>query len=140
MTRSKFGDTPHYFVYPFDFWEILGSFIRPEEVGTFARLCHATYAVVNRPSFWIALYKKYYKPAPGIPERLQPDCMVRARGMRAHVIRALYYTYDPFIHRMGDLRKSIFDPHILKDRICVKSWQTNYSRYVKSRQKIVPVV
>ena len=46
-----------FYVYPFDFWEILGSYIRPEEVGTFARLCHATYAVVNRPNFWLALYR-----------------------------------------------------------------------------------
>ena len=46
-----------FYVYPFDFWEILGRCIRPEEVGTFARLCHATYAVVNRPNFWLALYR-----------------------------------------------------------------------------------
>ena len=46
-----------FFVYPFDFWEILGSYVRPEEVATFARLCHATYAVVNRPNFWLALYR-----------------------------------------------------------------------------------
>ena len=57
MTKGGCSGAEQFFVYPFDFWEILGSYVRPEEVATFARLCHATYAVVNRPSFWLALYR-----------------------------------------------------------------------------------
>ena len=59
MHESRDGPSSNqlFYVYPFDFWEILGSYIRPEEVGAFARLCHATYAVVNRPNFWLALYR-----------------------------------------------------------------------------------
>ena len=41
------------------------------------------------------VHRRHFKPTPGLPERLQPDCMVRGRGLRANVIRALYHTYDP---------------------------------------------
>ncbi len=118
-----------YFYYPFDFWEILGSFILPEEVGTFARLCRDSYAVVNRPQFWVGLYERHFKPVAGMPERLRPDCMCRARGLKANVVRALYYTYDPFVERTMTLRRAICDPHVLKERICVKSWQTTGSSH-----------
>ena len=85
--------------------------------------------------------RRHFKPTPGLPERLQPDSIVRRRGLRANVIRALYHTYDPFVERIVGLRSAVFDPHVLRNLICVHAWQTSGSRsgqwklYVKFQKR-----
>lgn len=66
------------------------------------------------------MHFRFYRPADGTPEILQPACMVRRFGLRALVIRSLYFTYPPFVVRYQTRLES--DPHQLIGRLCVVAW------------------
>lgn len=125
----------NYAIIPYDFWAILSDYIHPENIGAFAGICKDTYDIVNRVHFWKKLYIDFYKPIPGIPERLRPDCMVRSHQLRRNVIRSLFYTYQPFADRLVCPQKlENENPHVLKDHIFVASWQLQIKpgRWVKA--------
>lgn len=86
--------------FPNDFWWILSEYIVPEDVGRFAMVCKATYSITGSVKFWKTFYNRYYRREIRLPIRLQPDCMARPGGLRACVIRSLYYNYTPFIQRL----------------------------------------
>lgn len=65
---------------------------------------------------------RHYKAVPNLPERLQPECMVRLYGLRACVIRALHYTYPPFVNKLKAVTTFEGDPHNLTKRQCVLMW------------------
>lgn len=109
--------------YPLDIWFIISEYICPEAVGKFARICKSAYHVTTSAKFWFHLYKSYYKFVPNLPERLQPQCMVRTYGLRACVIRTMHYTYFPLKRKIDDT--SYFrhqDPHSLVKRRCCLMW------------------
>lgn len=83
--------------YPLDIWFLISEHVRPEDVGRFAGICKSTYAVVCSAKFWFSLYKRFYKNVAELPERLQPECMVRLYGLRACVIRSLYIMHKPLV-------------------------------------------
>lgn len=89
-----------YSEYPMDFWWTLSEYIAPDDVGRFALICKATYAITGSVKFWKHLYKQYYRNDIRLPTRLQPDCMARPGGIRACVIRYLYYIYTPFLKQV----------------------------------------
>lgn len=62
----------------------------------------------------------YYKYVPNLPERLQPQCMMRQYGLRACVIRALYYNYFPLLNYLLYFRRD--RPHSLVRRKCTHMW------------------
>ena len=76
--------------------------------------------------------RRHFKPTPGLPERLQPDCIARRRGLRANVIRALYHTYDPFVERLVGLRGAVPDPHALRN---LGSNTIDFSSAIKTARK-----
>jgi len=45
-------------VYPIDLWYLIGSYIAPEDVRTFACICHDTHAVAHSARFWLSLYRR----------------------------------------------------------------------------------
>ncbi|XP_076547909.1 transmembrane protein fates-shifted isoform X1 [Osmia lignaria lignaria] len=109
--------------YPLDIWFIISEYISPEAVGKFARICRSSYHVTTTGKFWFHLYKSYYKFVPSLPERLQPQCMVRTHGLRACVIRTLHYTYFALKREVDDvsyLRQD--EPHSLVKRRCCLMW------------------
>lgn len=114
--------------YPLDVWFIISEYISPEAVGKFARICRSSYHVTTTGKFWFYLYKTYYRFVPDLPERLQPQCMVRQYGLRACVIRTLYYTYFalkrevPFTYPnyLSYIRQT--EPHSLVRRQCCLMW------------------
>ncbi|XP_015437309.1 PREDICTED: transmembrane protein 183 [Dufourea novaeangliae] len=109
--------------YPLDIWFILSEYICPEAIGKFARICRSSYHVTTTGKFWIHLYKSYYRPVAGLPERLQPQCMVRMHGLRACVIRTLHYTYFALKRELNDLSYLQQDePHSLVKRRCCLMW------------------
>lgn len=55
-----------------------------------------------------------------MPEILQPKFMVRRYGLRALVIRSLYFTYPPFVARYQ--KRSEPDINELEGRFCVVAW------------------
>ncbi|XP_019698964.1 transmembrane protein 183 isoform X2 [Harpegnathos saltator] len=111
--------------YPLDIWFIISEYIPPETVGKFARICKSSYYVTTTAKFWFHLYKVYHKYVPDLPERLQPECMMRQHGLRACVIRALHYNYFTWllqreIDDVSYLRQE--EPHSLVKRKCTHMW------------------
>ncbi|XP_075227126.1 transmembrane protein fates-shifted [Lycorma delicatula] len=108
--------------YPLDIWFLLSEYIRPEDVSTFACICRSTHHVVSTAKFWFNLYKRFYMKGPKLPERLKPECMVRHYGLRACVIRALYFMYPPFVTKAKTIMGFEADPHQLIKRQCALVW------------------
>ncbi|XP_005988507.1 transmembrane protein 183A [Latimeria chalumnae] len=86
--------------YPIDIWLLLASYIRPEDICKFALICKSAWIVTCIAAFWTRLYKRFYNVDACLPMRLQPESMQKLRGLRACVIRALYYMYEPFCSRI----------------------------------------
>lgn len=60
-----------------------------------------------------------------MPERLQPECMVRHYGLRSCVVRALFYMYPPFVARISNtdfLQVKVDAVYQLKTRQCILMW------------------
>jgi len=45
-------------VYPIDLWFLIGSYVAPEDVSTFACICHCTHVVAHSARFWLRLYRR----------------------------------------------------------------------------------
>lgn len=68
---------------------------------------------------------RYYEYVPDLPQRLQPQCMMRQHGLRSCVIRVLHYNYfTSLLQREIDdvsyLRQE--EPHSLVKRKCTHMW------------------
>ncbi|XP_049782022.1 transmembrane protein 183-like [Schistocerca cancellata] len=105
--------------YPVDLWFLISDYIEPECVGKFARLCKDSLHVVQTAQFWLSLYRRYYKPGTPLPEKLQPESMVQRYGLRARVIRALYYMHRPFTLRCASATLS---KSTVLNRKVVRQW------------------
>ncbi|XP_066999803.1 putative transmembrane protein 183BP [Anabrus simplex] len=108
--------------YPLDVWFLISEHIRPEDVATFACICKSAMHVVSTAKFWFCLYKRYYKTVPNLPERLEPECMMRLYGLRTCVIRALHYMYPPFVNKLKVVTSFEVNPHSLTKRQCILMW------------------
>ncbi|XP_046612206.1 transmembrane protein 183 isoform X1 [Neodiprion virginianus] len=109
--------------YPVDVWFLLSEYVRPEDVGRFAGICKSAYHVVKTAKFWFHMYKRFYKCMAGLPERLQPECMVRLYGLRTCVIRTLHYSYFPQRRDTQSPDASLQEePHSLLKRQCCLMW------------------
>ncbi len=69
-------------VYPYDIWESISNYIRPEDICTFSVLCRSAYAVVNKAKFWMRLYQDLYREDAPLPSHLTPDCMARRHQLK----------------------------------------------------------
>ncbi|KAM9408715.1 transmembrane protein 183A isoform 1-T1 [Pholidichthys leucotaenia] len=89
--------------YPVDIWLVLSSYIRPEDVCTFALICRNAWTVTCTAAFWTRLYRRHYRIDGGLPFCLQPDSIARMRYLRASVIRSLFHLYEPFSQRVAKI-------------------------------------
>ncbi|XP_014356900.2 putative transmembrane protein 183BP [Papilio machaon] len=125
-------------VYPEIIWYLISWYIKPEDVGSFARINKATYAITKRESFWRSFYKRYCRYHLNLPERLCLENNNKLYGLRQRVIRALYYTYNVFIMRV--IQQAVHDsqPHTLVKRRCINVWyckgSTHWSVYFKFKK------
>ncbi|XP_064160189.1 transmembrane protein 183A [Anguilla rostrata] len=99
--RKENGDCCDGEEYPVDIWLVLASYIRPEDICTFALICKNAWTVTCTAAFWTRLYRRYYSLDADLPLRLQPDCMGKMRCLRACVIRSLFHLYEPFSARIS---------------------------------------
>lgn len=109
--------------YPIDIWLVLSSYIRPEDVVTFALICKKAWTVTCTAVFWMRLYKRHYQTGTYLPVRLLPECMYRLRSLRACVIRSLFHMYEPFCSRVAknpSLPEST--PNTLLNSKCLLYW------------------
>lgn len=128
--------------YHIDIWYSISEHIRPEVVARFALICRKTAEVTQSAKFWQHLYRRCYDKdlQDQLPRRLQPECMWRLRGLRACTIRALFYMYRPFIHRIA--ASPFNDPHRVAGRRLMFSWcnknKSGWNYYFKLRAKFIP--
>lgn len=107
--------------FPSEIWILLSDYIQPENVGRYARICRTTYNIVSSQGFWRRLYRRHYDNLQhcDLPQRLQPECMSRPRGLRAAVIKMLHLTHPRFLETQSRLSSVWPDPHSLTGNICV---------------------
>ncbi|KAJ8935916.1 hypothetical protein NQ314_012584 [Rhamnusium bicolor] len=126
--------------YPIDIWFLVSEYIQPEDVGRFAGICKTSFEVVCTAKFWFSLYRRYYCNVTNMPEKLQPECLVRKYSLRTSVIRALHYMYTPFVNKLKPVLATMDKhPDILKRRQCDSLWQQKQKGqwvfYFKMREK-----
>ncbi|CAG5002596.1 unnamed protein product [Parnassius apollo] len=116
-------------VYPEIIWYLISWYIKPEDIGHFARINKSTYSITKRESFWRTLYKRHCQYHPKLPDRLCLENSYKLYGLRQRVIRALYHTYDVFVKRV--LQQAAHDcrPHQLVKRRCVNVWYCKGTTY-----------
>ena len=107
--------------FPSEIWILLSDYIQPENVGRYARICRTTYNIVSSQGFWRRLYRRHYDNLQhcDLPQRFQPECMSRPRGLRAAVIKMLHLTHPRFLETQTRLSSVWPDPHSLTGNICV---------------------
>nr|XP_019942670.1 PREDICTED: transmembrane protein 183B-like [Paralichthys olivaceus] len=89
--------------YPVDIWLVLSSYIRPEDVCTFALICRNAWTVTCTAAFWTRLYRRHYRIDVDLPFRLQPYSIDMMHRLRARVIRSLFHLYEPFSLRVSKI-------------------------------------
>lgn len=123
--------------YPEIIWYLISKYIKPEDIGNFARINKATYCVTKNKAFWLHIYKRHCERHPRLPEKLRSDSF-KAYGLRQTVIRALFHTYDIFIKRIARQATQDSRPHLLVNRKCVNVWfckgLTYWSVYFKLKK------
>ncbi|XP_027224000.1 transmembrane protein 183 isoform X1 [Penaeus vannamei] len=109
---------------PLDIWFLISEHIRPEDVGRFGAICYATFYVISTGRFWNTLYKRHHRLISQLPEELTIWNMERLRGLKANVIRALFYMYPPFHARIAGEKPLTADPTRLLRTQCVLQWHS----------------
>ncbi len=68
---------------PYDLWELISGYILPCCVGKFAAICQDSYRVIQRPAFWVKLYRDFYHFGCDLPDHLQPENILQqTHGLR----------------------------------------------------------
>ncbi|CAL1540897.1 unnamed protein product [Lymnaea stagnalis] len=110
-------------IYPADLWFLIGNYVHPEDVGRFAGICRGSYTVTNTAAFWRKIYKRYYyKGKEGLPEHVKPHSMEKLHGLRARVIRSMFFLYQPLVSRVQSRGPMEDEPHVLKGHRCLLAW------------------
>lgn len=85
--------------FPIDVWHHIGKFVAPEDVGRFAKICRQTAFVTSTRPFWSNMYIKHVDQTSQyhrVPQELRREkVLAHRKGLRAKVIRALFYTHAP---------------------------------------------
>lgn len=131
-------------VYPIDLWFLIGSYIAPEDVSRFARICRDTHFVAHSARFWLSLYHRFCHSSESLPASLQPSAVEhRPHGLRTRVIRSLFHVYLPLservLSRSTSSTSSQVDPQQLIGLRCILAWQErsakpNWKFYFKFRR------
>ncbi|XP_014675751.1 PREDICTED: transmembrane protein 183-like [Priapulus caudatus] len=109
--------------YPLDLWYVLSQYVHAEDVGHFAAICKDAYHITCTISFWICLYKRYYRPDVTLPVLLRPACLEQRYSLKTRVIRALFYLHDPLVRRTKQLTAPFeTPPHFLQGSRCMLMW------------------
>lgn len=121
-----------YRAFHYDFWQLLGDYIAPESVSTFARICRDSRRVTLGARFWNRLYLDLCTSAAArrsLPEALGPArALLQARGLKCRVVRALYHAHAPLAERAAFGWRRPADAHALKDRMCTGFRSANLSK------------
>ncbi|XP_029007771.1 transmembrane protein 183A isoform X2 [Betta splendens] len=109
--------------YPVDIWLLLSSYIRPEDVCTFALICRNAWTVTCTAVFWTRLYRRHYSSDVDLPFRLQSDSIHMMHCLRARVIRSLFHLYEPFSLRVSKVpAMPESTPTTLQNSKCLLFW------------------
>ena len=68
---------------PYDLWELISGYILPCCVGKFGAICQDSNRVIQRPAFWVKLYRDFYHFGCDLPDHLQPEKILhQTHGLR----------------------------------------------------------
>lgn len=93
-------------------------------INVLGRLCYSgnlTTSCFKQCKHKVNYSFRHYKNVPNLPARLQPECMVRHHGLKACVVRSLFYMYPPLVARVDS--QNMATPYDLKSRQCISMWQ-----------------
>ncbi|XP_067655626.1 transmembrane protein 183-like isoform X1 [Haliotis asinina] len=121
-TKSQSEGDEKGLVYPYDLWYQLSLHVHPEDVGRFAGICRTACCLVYSSAFWRNMYLRYFEKSVKLPDDLQPSNIERIRGLRARVIRSMFYLYRPLADRTTPLVPFENEPHQLQGQRCHLSW------------------
>ncbi|KAK4306296.1 hypothetical protein Pmani_021852 [Petrolisthes manimaculis] len=129
--------------YPLDIWFLISEYIMPEDAGRFACLCQATLYITTTARFWLTMYRRWYRMVPELPPHLTPWNIDSVHGLRAAVVRSLFFTYLPFTARISAEKPLTADPTILLRTQCVLQWHSKegnlhkyFFKFVQPGQRI----
>ncbi|XP_014259463.1 transmembrane protein 183 isoform X2 [Cimex lectularius] len=88
---------------PQEIWYTISGYILPMDVLSFALICKQSYFVLNMPSFWIRLYKRYSLTNARVPPKLKNDILEKTLGLKTNVVKSLFFSYPPFVNRKNKL-------------------------------------
>uniref|UniRef100_A0A0B7A6I5 Uncharacterized protein n=1 Tax=Arion vulgaris TaxID=1028688 RepID=A0A0B7A6I5_9EUPU len=121
--RSQKTTTSNGVTYPQDLWFLVSEYIQPEDIGIFCRICHGAHAVTLTATFWRRLYDRLnVKVTDSLPSHFRPHSMERLHGLRARVIRSLFYLYSTLMPRVQGRGPMEDEPHCLKGHRCLLAW------------------
>ncbi|CAG5123924.1 unnamed protein product [Candidula unifasciata] len=110
-------------VYPHDLWFLVSDYIHPEDIGRFSGICRGAYSITLTAAFWRRLYERFgVKGKDKLPEHLRPHSMERLHGLRARVIRSLFYLSPVLMSRVHNRGPMEDEPHCLKGHRCLLAW------------------
>ncbi|KAG7159915.1 Transmembrane protein 183-like [Homarus americanus] len=133
-TSNEISDDGEGINYPLDFWFMISEYIRPEDVGRFTAICQATFYVTTTARFWFTVYRRHCKWVAGLPEELVHWNMNYTKGLRAAVIRSLFYMYTPFSTHIAAEKPLTADPTQLLRSQCPRQ-NRNYLRSRRNNNK-----
>lgn len=134
--RTRESPTLEGRTYPTDMWFLIGKYLHPETVQTFALICRGSSAVVKTFQFWAALYQRIYdqckrsKSLGDHEEELKASRVVRPLGVKYHVIRALFKIYSPFQEVLDRQKLNSVDFDVLKGYKCSSFWLANPAKSI----------
>lgn len=126
---KKQNSNNQYYVYPMDIWFLIGLYIWPESVKSFAQICQATHIVTHSAIFWRNLYSRFYSKSAEMPSELRLECMGKLDGLRTRVVRALNWLYEPYILKQKKIVACDFDTDYLAGKQCVLTWYKQQGKY-----------
>ncbi|KAL1226669.1 Tau-tubulin kinase [Trichinella spiralis] len=136
------NDSHIYNTYPVHLWAIIASYIYPEDICRFALICSDAASAIRSAHFWKLLYNRRCKDIYSLPEEYKPISMQRLYGLRAAVIRSLFFAYEPFVVRMKTMKGfslSDKDIRLLTRSICTSAWHRRIEECSEQAKKITNV-
>ncbi|BFZ03913.1 hypothetical protein BsWGS_06952 [Bradybaena similaris] len=123
LKRQEKTTSSHGVVYPQDLWFLVSDYIHPEDIGRFSGICRGAYSVTLTAAFWRRLYERSgVQGKDTLPQHLRPHSMERLHGLRARVIRSLFYLSPTLMGRVQSRGPMEDEPHCLRGHRCLLAW------------------
>jgi len=109
--------------YHIDLWFLISSYIRPEDVQAFSCICRSSYLVTHTKKFWLNIYIRFVNGKSNVlPSHLKANAITTNIGLKARVVRSLYFDYEPLKSSVMQITPILEAPSNVENRICKTYW------------------